>query len=599
MVSDSHKKEVEENRAYLKKVIETIIWIGRQGLALRGHDESDSSMNRGNFLELLSLRAEDCEFLKKHLDTHRSAKYTSPDIQKEIIGLINKLTVAEIVSDVHKAVFFCVICDETMDIAKKEQLSLCVRFCLPDLTIHERFLGFWTTANTDSATLYQLIKDVLLQLGLQISNVRAQCYDGASNMKGHTSGVATRICQDEPRAIYMHCHAHLLNLSLKDSCKTVKEARNMLGTVKALYDFIEASAKRHDKFQQLRKTVNPGSGPVTLKALCETRWSARSQSLNSVLALFEVVIKTLDQISEEDATDVGAQAASLLKAVSTFEFILFLRILERVFSVLQSLCEGLQSSTVSLQQARLLANATIEALQDLRTQEQFNNFWVETQKMADDYNISPPELPRRIRIPSKCNGGAAHHFDSIQDQYRTSYYEVLDTIHSELTNRFNENDYTILIGIEKLFDCVLKDQPVSATEFSQVVNFYGSDLDQHGLKCQLEVLRGFCRSHQPQPKSIDDLAVHVRYTFSTLPGAFIQVQKLLQIFYLLPISSASAERSFSTLRRVKTWQRSTMDEERLRGLALMNIEKEAVRSLDLDKILDVFASAHGRRLKLI
>ena len=41
---------------------------------------------------------------------------------------------------------------------------------------------------------------------------------------------------------------------------------------------------------------------------------------------------------------------------------------------------------------------------------------------------------------------------------------------------------------------------MSVTEFSQVVNFYGSDLDPHGLKRQLEVLRGFCRSHQnPNP----------------------------------------------------------------------------------------------------
>ena len=266
-----------------------------------------------------------------------------------------------------------------------------------------------------------------------------------------------------------------------------------------------------------------------MKALCKTRWSARSQSLKSLLVLFEVVIRTLNKISEEDAaTNVGAQAASVLNAIANFEFILFLHILEQVFSTLQSLSEVLQSSSVSLQQARLLANATIEALQDLRTQEQFNSFWVATQKMADNYNISPPEIPRRIQIPSKYNDSEEpeHHFSSIQYHYRKSYYEVIDTILSELKNRFNENDYTILIGIEKLFDCVLKDP---TTEFSQVVTFYGSDLDSHGLKCQLEVLRGFCRSHQPQPKYIDDLVVHVRETFSTLPGAFTQVQKLLQI----------------------------------------------------------------------
>ena len=46
---------IDKNRRYLTRVIDAIIYLTRQGLALRGDDENEESCNRGNFLELLSL----------------------------------------------------------------------------------------------------------------------------------------------------------------------------------------------------------------------------------------------------------------------------------------------------------------------------------------------------------------------------------------------------------------------------------------------------------------------------------------------------------------------------------------------------------------
>lgn len=49
------------------------------------------------------------------------------------------------------------------------------------------------------------------------------------------------------------------------------------------------------------------------------------------------------------------------------------------------------------------------------------------------------------------------------------------------------------------------------------------------------------------------------------------IHTLLQILITLPSTGASAERSFSTLKRIKTWLRNTTSEDRLNGLALMHI----------------------------
>lgn len=69
----------------------------------------------------------------------------------------------------------------------------------------------------------------------------------------------------------------------------------------------------------------------------------------------------------------------------------------------------------------------------------------------------------------------------------------------------------------------------------------------------------------------------------------------LKLLTTLPISNASAERSFSALRRLKDWLRSTMGENRLNGLALMLCHREV--EVSVEKVIDRFAKCRSRRLE--
>ncbi|XP_015365144.1 PREDICTED: zinc finger MYM-type protein 1-like [Diuraphis noxia] len=73
---------------------------------------------------------------------------------------------------------------------------------------------------------------------------------------------------------------------------------------------------------------------------------------------------------------------------------------------------------------------------------------------------------------------------------------------------------------------------------------------------------------------------------------FPLIKKLLLILGTLPISIASAEHSFSTLRRLKTWLRNQMSQAHLTGLALMNIHSNV--PLDIDSIINRFAKSKYR-----
>ena len=158
-----------------------------------------------------------------------------------------------------------------MNIARLEQAALCIRYLYMksgNAIIQERILGFWKCVSTTGEALHNLMRSVLCELTLCLHNVEAQCNDGAANMRGKYSGLASRIQKGEHRALYVHCHAHQLNLVLADACKNIREVRNALGTVSTLYSFIEGSAKRHHLFHEIQQKLGI-SQPVTLKALCE------------------------------------------------------------------------------------------------------------------------------------------------------------------------------------------------------------------------------------------------------------------------------------------------------------------------------------------
>ena len=74
-----------------------------------------------------------------------------------------------------------------------------------------------------------------------------------------------------------------------------------------------------------------------------------------------------------------------------------------------------------------------------------------------------------------------------------------------------------------------------------------------------------------------------------------EVTAACALFLTLPVTMASAERSFSKLKLIKAYLRSTMAQERLDGLSLLAIERESAQKIDLDSIVDKFAKANARR----
>jgi hypothetical protein len=76
---------------------------------------------------------------------------------------------------------------------------------------------------------------------------------------------------------------------------------------------------------------------------------------------------------------------------------------------------------------------------------------------------------------------------------------------------------------------------------------------------------------------------------------FAQICTLTRLLLVSPASSASAERSFSALRRLKTWLQTTMTEVRLNSLCVCHINKSYMDTIDLKQLMETFVSVNDNR----
>ena len=80
--------------------------------------------------------------------------------------------------------------------------------------VFEDLIGLVQLDNVTSDTIYSVLKDSIVCLGLDFGDCRGQGCDGTQNFQGHVKSVAKRFKDENPAAISVHCLAHCINLCL-------------------------------------------------------------------------------------------------------------------------------------------------------------------------------------------------------------------------------------------------------------------------------------------------------------------------------------------------------------------------------------------------
>lgn len=218
--------------------------------------------------------------------------------------------------------------------------------------------------------------------------------------------------------------------------------------------------------------------------------------------------------------------------------------------------------------------------------------------LAQKWNITPRFEAKRICTVRK-------HFDELcvderledlEERFKINvFYRCLDIIVNQLSNRFQG-----LNRVVQRFEIIQPAVLVSASDddlFKAASNLqqkYEKDLSST-FAGQLLSFRSALKEDIQKLSSVKDLAHLLLVENSALSSNLPDVCTALLLFLTLPVTVASAERSFSKLKLIKNYLRSTMSEQRLSGLAILSIENARAKQLDLNHIVDTFAELKARR----
>ena len=123
----------------------------------------------------------------------KSNKYTSHEFQDTILKEMAHKILREIGQNIRGGGLFSIIADECTDYSNKEQFAINFRWVDSKLQDYIEFIGLYSVDSIDAKSLIASIKDVLLWMGLPLSNCRGQCYDEASNMSRAKGRVAPQL----------------------------------------------------------------------------------------------------------------------------------------------------------------------------------------------------------------------------------------------------------------------------------------------------------------------------------------------------------------------------------------------------------------------
>ncbi|VDI66017.1 Hypothetical predicted protein [Mytilus galloprovincialis] len=357
------QKEVNNRKEYASEVLliafTSLYWLAKEEVA------NSKFKSLINLLEVVGVSH------MKHFN------HSSAGSIREMFLSIGDVITEDLVQKVNMADSFGLMIDEVTDISLIEQLVCFIQYVdragCP--TIHFHFTAdlLKESDSADAATIVKVIKEKLLNLGIDISKLRSLATDGASVMTGKKNGVAALLRKEHPGIINIHCICHKLALACADTKTELKDIDLVQLTLIQLWKYFQNSPKRTAVYLKLQEgtkylKLNESSRKMVAKRLkkaCTTRWLSFDLSVQAVFDDYAAVLQTLSQLSEKDTAAYG-----LLKRMKKTRFLGTLYILKCILPPLSKLSKIFQTGNIDFSSIGPSIQYTIDTMEEISKSKQ-------------------------------------------------------------------------------------------------------------------------------------------------------------------------------------------------------------------------------------
>ncbi|KAL0533945.1 hypothetical protein IC582_028221 [Cucumis melo] len=534
----------------LGTTIDCARFLLQQGLPFRGHDKTEDSKNQGNFLELLQWLCNHNKDIKviSLKNAPENLKLTAPDIQKYIVNCIVVKIVNSIIQDIGYKLFSILI-DESKDISSKEQMSIVLRYVDKGRVI-ERFVG----------------------------------YDGASNMRGEFNGLKTLILREKECAFYIHCFSHQLQLALVAIAKKNHvEIVGLFILVVNVVNVIGASAKRRDMLREKHSAntfealnngdLSSGRGlnqETMIKRPGDTRWGSHYITLARCISMFSLICEVLETIIDDGSNSEQNEAKVLMNSIQSFDFIFHVHLMKAILGITNDLSQVLQRKDQDIVNAMNLVKICKVRLQSMR-ESGWQSLLDEVSSFCNKHGILMLKMDYAFSVRGKRRRNSQEITNTYH--YRVEiFYAVIDMQLQELNNRFTEKSTELLLYVAYL------NPSNSFTTFDRqklicLAQFYPRDFSTTKLLIFEDQLQNY----------IIDVCSDNMFV------------GLTSIALILPVTTATVERTFSVMSIIKTQLRNRMEDQWMNDCLVAYIERDLFDKIDNESIMYRFQNMKSRR----
>lgn len=257
----------------------------------------------------------------------------------------------------------------------------------------------------------------------------------------------------------------------------------------------------------------------------------------------------------------------------------------------------LQKIDQDLSNATNLLKVCLTNVKDLR--DKFSDILTEAKLTCQKWGIDIQTFSnKRARIVKKHYDELSidYRFNNAEDMYKVNvFFRVVDIVTQQLRTRFegmfHVSDSFMFLEPQRLSQ--LNDLEIIENA-DKLKEKYEKDISA-AFALQLVLLKNTFKSELDSISTIRDLLHLILIKHVELSSSFTEVISVLVLFLTLPVTVASAERSFSKLKLIKSFLRSTMSQDRIKALGLLSIEAEEASKMDVSELVMAFANHKARR----
>ncbi|XP_018623814.3 uncharacterized protein [Nicotiana tomentosiformis] len=376
----------------------------------------------------------------------------------------------------------------------------------------------------------------------------------------------------------------------------------MGGSFKLMDDLRESQAEKVQEVLDMGE-VETGRGlnqELGLARAADTRWGSHYKSFKNFISMFGSIIDVLDTIVVDARTlEERAKAKGYLSTCQTFEVAFMLHLMRDVLGITNELNASLQKKEQDIANAILLVEVAKRRLQKLR-EEEWDSLIDKVSAFCVKYNILIPNFDDLYVNSGRSRCKVADY--TILHHYRVDiFFKIIDWQVQELNARFNEVTTNLLVGVV----CLNPVDSFSSFDINKILRMaqlYPDDFDENitvTLKNQLETYIVDIRDVDERFSNLQglvDLSETLVKTKKYLNYPF--VFRLVKFALLLPVATATVERTFSAMKLIKSELRNRMNDEFMSGCLVPYVERKIFNTIFDETTMNTFREMKTRRGQL-